>query len=140
MESSRDPSSNVHVSLVLDATDEDSRRTGASLDGDATKSEGMRAAPVAVRLALSSELTELRAYNLARPSKLSSAENRRASNRAEALKSCNVLLLSRAPLVALVDAGIPSLIVVTPLAAPEMVLPLLSRDRTDVPLLKRDSF
>lgn len=137
MESSRDPSSNVHVSLVLDATEEDSRRTGASLDGDA---EGMTAAPLAVRLALSSELTELRAYNLARPSKLSSAENRRASNRAEALKSCNVLLLSRAPLVALVDAGIPSLIAVTPLATPEMVLPLLSRDRTDVPLLKRDSF
>lgn len=62
MESSRDPSSNVHVSLALDATEGvESWRTGAALNGDA--GEGATADPKALRLLLSSELNEPRAFN-----------------------------------------------------------------------------
>lgn len=70
----------------------------------------------------------LAAPSLVRSPKLTSTDNLRASNRAVALRSCNVLLFSRAPLPSVLAAVLVAL----------MVLPLLSRDNTEVPLL-RDS-
>ena len=130
------------MSLVLDATEGvDSCRTGGLIgeDGEATTAEPTM--PCCCLL-LSSELKEERAlFNLlALPSRVSSTGNRRASNRAAVLRSCNVLRFSR-PLVVLVAALMPPLRVVTPvipLAAPEMVL-RLSREWTEVLLLMRDS-
>ena len=143
IESSRDPSSRVHVSPADDATEVPPESCLAvDLKGEPGE-RGEVGTAVEICRNLSSELIDVlavRNLDLISPKfKPLSPEIRRASNRAALLKSCNVLLFSRAPLVAklvvpvLPDAPVSALRQVY--VVPEMVLPRLC---VDVLLLIRE--